>query len=190
VKDKSSNDFHFAMVRYLFLKENYQAIIEYAATNFYNETTKDAWTNYRVGEAFSKFNQHEKALLFLEKSVIQKPKEIDFLNKYAQCLFKNNKMNEAENVYQNVLKLNKNNITALTDLGYLMTLSGRLNLAETYYVKAIALNPDYEQALMNLAGLYNLQHQKPKATELLKRVLKKNKNNTEAKLRLQQMESF
>jgi hypothetical protein len=190
VKDKSSNDFHFAMIRYLFLKENYQAIIDYTVTNFNQETTKDAWTNYRVGEAFSKFNQHEKALLFLEKSIIQKPKEIDFLNKYAQCLFKNNKMNEAENVYQNILKLNKNNITALTDLGYLMTLNGKLNLAETYYVKAIALNPDYEQALMNLAALYNLQHQKPKAIELLKRVLKRNKTNKDAKLRLDQIQKF
>jgi tetratricopeptide (TPR) repeat protein len=189
-KVKNTDDFHFTMIRYLFLKENYSEIISYSNSNFNNESIKDAWTNYRVGEAFSKLKQYEKALPFFEKSIQQKPKEIDFLNKYGECLFQNNRTDEAEKVFNKVLSLNKKNEKTLTDLGFLNVTKGKLTIAESYYQQALYFNPDYEQAEMNLAALYNLQHQKQKAIVLLKQVLKKNKNNSEAKLRLEQIQKF
>ena len=66
-------------------------------------------------------------------------------------------------------------------------MNGDLQRAEIFYQHALHSNPDYEQALMNYAALQNLQHHTKQAIELLQRILKKNKNNVEAKMRLEEL---
>ncbi len=186
--EKKSNEFHFAMIRFLFLKNDFDGIKNYTATNFDNKPTADAWTNYRIGEALLHTKDFATAILFLQKAVVLKPNEIDFANKLGIAFLQNNQTAEADKTFENVLSKNKNHVSALTNLGFINAMNGNLQQAETFYQQALQANPDYEQALMNAAALQNLQHHTKQAIELLQRILKKNKNNAEAKMRLEELQ--
>ena len=187
-EDKESNDFHFTMIRFLFLKNDFEGIKKYTEEHLGNQPTIDAWTNYRIGEAFLRLNENEKAILFFQKSVEQKKNEADFYNKLGVAFLTNHQTNEAEQIFKQCIDINKNQVSGLTNLGYINALNGNLQQAESYYQKALQVNPDYVQALMNYAALNHLQHKKQAAIILLQRILTKEKNNQAAKQRLSEIQ--
>ena len=185
--DKNEASFHQSMIRFLFLKNDFDGIKNYAATNFNNQPIADAWTDYRIGEALLHTKDFANAILFLQKAVALKPNEIDFANKLGIAYLQNNQTTEAEKTFESIIAKNKNHVSALTNLGFINAMNGNLQQAETFYQQALQANPDYEQALMNEAALQNLQHHSKQAIEILQRILKKNKNNAEAKMRLEEL---
>jgi Flp pilus assembly protein TadD len=59
--------------------------------------------------------------------------------------------------------------------------------AEQLYNQALKLDPDFEPLLMNVAGLKNFKGDTKGAVDLLKKILKRNPNNQQAKIILSRL---
>ncbi len=145
---------------------------------------KDAWTAYRIGEAYFKLNDFRQAALYFERAVKLMPYQLDFRQKHGIVLVQLQSYPKALETFQFILQENPKHAVALQNMGYLNALQGKFDIAERYYDQALSLNPDYEQALVNKAALRLLKKDNKNAELLLKRVLKINPNNLEAQAAL------
>ncbi|MBI1224786.1 MAG: tetratricopeptide repeat protein [Bacteroidetes bacterium] len=163
-------------IHLLFLKEDWQGIIAAtkSMTNDAKPMTNDqtnGWLNYRIGEAYLKTGDPEKALSYYEAALQAYPLHLDFLEKKGVALLAMKRIGEAKKIFENILKLNPERPIALLNLGYANVLTGNLPEAEKLYDQALALDPDYEQALVNKAALLILQGEKKEAKRLLEHAL-------------------
>lgn len=169
-----------------YLKNDYEGIIQFS--NKVNVTNiRDAWTAYRIGEAFLQKQKYDKAVNYLERAVALMPLQADFNNKLSVALIQAGKIETAENVLNNLIKENPKHVSALTNLGFLRISTGKIADAEQLYNRALASDPDYTQALLNITALKMLQQDKNAAKTYLQRILKKNPNNAKAKELWQQL---
>ncbi|HEX8515780.1 MAG TPA: tetratricopeptide repeat protein [Bacteroidia bacterium] len=150
----------------------------------------DAWTLYRIGEAFYNKGDIEKAALYYRKAVDLAPYNPEFSNKWAASLIAQNKIPEALRILSGITKENPKYVPALNNSGYAYLIAGDAVKAENLYNAALKLDPDYEPLLLNITGLKIYQEKYPEATEILKRVLKKNPGNEQAKNVLMQLKSL
>jgi tetratricopeptide (TPR) repeat protein len=173
-------------IRWAYLKNDYKTVIKYGA----NAKNLDAWTAYRIGQAFYTLNDFAKAEYHFNKAVQKAPQNIEFKAKLATTKLQLKRIKEAEQLFKEVLNAYPKHVQSLTNLGYLYFTKGKIAEANASYDKALALDPDYEPALLNKAGLYNYLKDYGKAKTLLKRLLKRNPNNQQAKQALQQLNSL
>jgi len=150
----------------------------------------DAWTAYRIGEAFYQINNMRGAEAFYQKAVNLAKYVLEFNNKLGATLVALNKLDEAEKVCDFILAQDPEFVSALTNKGFIMLRKGNAAEAKSYYDKALALSPDDKQAMLNMAGWYIYQKQFDKATEGLKQVLKKYPDDEHAKALLQQLKGM
>ena len=202
--EKSINDVkqNFeSLVHLYFIKQDFAKII-----NFVNQIGKEkllnihlikkswdnsnAWTLYRVGEAYSNLGNIQDAYLFYEKVTILAPYHLEFKNKLGTSLMAQNKIREAMSIFSTILKENPKFVQALNNLGYANLITGNIRETETLYNQAIKLDPDYEPLLMNIAGLYIFKKEYKQAKLLLKQVLKKNPANQQAREVMKQLEEI
>lgn len=178
-KEKQNKDF----IRAYFLKNNFNKVVDYAKVQVANQC-KDAWMAYRVGESYTKLNQHVNALPWYQQAVSLMPNALDFQNKLGVCYAQNNKAEDAERTFKYVLQENPKHSSANVNLAYLYMQQNRMVLAFDYLNKANDLDPDNEQNLFNLAIWYHQSHADTKAAIYLKRILKRAPNNERAKAML------
>ena len=169
------------LVHLLFLRENYDSIVSLSATLPAAKIPADGWTAYRIGEAFFKTGDNERALKFFNLALNVLPLHLDFLEKKGAALVNLNRMAEAKVVFEKVISENPKRPVALSNLGYVNLTMGKIAEASRLYDQAIALDPDYEQALVNKAALFIFQQKKEEARKLLQRVLKLNPQNGQAR---------
>ncbi len=181
-----------------FYKQDYQHLLSYVGImqpNFVLDSmlvhkdyaNTDAWTAYRIGEAFYQINNVRGAEAFYRKAVALAPYVLEFNNKLGAALVLQNKFDEAEKIYNFILTQDPEFISALTNKGYIQLRKGNAEQAKTLYDKALALSPDDKQAMMNIAGWYIFEKQINKAQESLKAVLKKYPDEVQAKDLLKQL---
>jgi tetratricopeptide (TPR) repeat protein len=178
-KEKQNRDF----VRAYFLLNDYEKVID-AAKNLSPEQLNDAWTAYRIGEAYFQESENEKALAFYQRAVELKKYALDFQNKYASCLLVLGKINEARKVFEFILQENPNHVAANTNLGFLWMQNDNYELAYQYMNTAKLLDPDYEQNLINLAVWHHYFHETEAAKKTLQHLLKKHPYNQQAQAML------
>ncbi len=159
-------------IRCLFLGESYQSLIDFYQANQSLLAKPDAWTNYRIGEAFLHTEQFASAIQFLKTARDLKPKDLDFNNKLGEAYFKNKQLALASAQFKQVLSLNPNHISANVNLAWCEHISGRDAESIRYYKTALNLNPDYYTALTGLAQVYILQKNYSAAKELVLRAKK------------------
>ncbi len=169
-----------------FAAKTYQNIIQ-EAKQFPEENIKDAWTAYRIGQAFQYHSDSENALKYYLKAVSFMPLNLEFQEKLASAYFDSKLMTKARMTYEYVLKENEKRPVSLCNLGYIYALQGEYAKAESFYDKAIALNPDYEQALINKAAMLLLKTDNRAAKRMLNRVLKINPQNVQAQQAMNQL---
>lgn len=150
----------------------------------------DAWTLYRIGEAYSNTSDDADAYLFYKKADELAPYNPEFKNKLGAVLMAQSKIPEAIAVFEATLKENPKFVPAMNNLGYANLVSGNIPKADELYKRALALDPDYEPLLMNVAGYTIYLKRYREAQELLKRILKKNPGNQQAKQVLEQLKSI
>lgn len=180
-------DFRKIMDYAILLNENY-VLNDLIKTKSYDN--KDAWLAYRIGEAYYNSGKIKQALPWFDKACQLANYNLDFKIKYGTALAQVNMVGQAVVQFENVLKENPKNISALTNLGYTYVLRNDLTAALRYYNTALALDPDYEPLLLNVAGYYTLNKNKAKAIEFLNTILKKNSKNEQAKNALKQIQSL
>ena len=108
-----------------------------------------------------------------------KPK-IDQILQQGITLIKEGKLEDAENLYRNILKTEPTNPEANHNLGIVMYMTGRLDKAEESYKKAIEFKADYSQAYSNLGIIFNKSGRLKEAEESYKKAIELNPNYSKA----------
>ncbi|MBA2423365.1 MAG: tetratricopeptide repeat protein, partial [Chitinophagales bacterium] len=146
-----------------------------------------AWPAYRIGEGNYQRGDFKRALSFYSRACELEPADPEFKNKYGSTLVSLKRVDEAQDVFEEIVSDNSKFAPALSNLGYVYFLKGDLKYAESLYDKSLALDPDYEQALMNKIALYMVLRKNKEAEEIITRLLKINPDNEKVKMILKQM---
>ncbi len=166
-------------VHYYFTRSDYQSITQLALDKS-PQLIGDAWTAYRIGEAYTNTGAFQKSLLYYKQAVRLMPLHLDFQEKLGDNYVRLQYIPQAKKVFEFILSENPKRASSLSNLGYVLALQGQFKQAEDYYNKALRLNPDYEQAILNKAAL-RLHLKDVRATrELLKQLLKINPAHEQA----------
>jgi tetratricopeptide (TPR) repeat protein len=99
-------------------------------------------------------------------------------------LIRNNRIQDAEQQLNGILKVAPNDVRALNLLGTVRAQQGRMDEAETLFLRALRIDSDWIPARMNLAHLYSLKREPQKAIAELKGVLRSDQSNTDAAVEL------
>jgi tetratricopeptide (TPR) repeat protein len=153
-------------------------------------TNEHAWCAYRIGQAFQNAGDMLSAERCYAKAIALAPYNLEFKNKYADVLSDLNKINEAFQQYEFILKEYPKNLTAIVNFGYLKIKSGDVQGAYKLYQQGLKYDPDYEQLNLNMAGWYLYNRDFVNAKIYLKRVLKKNPKQADALQILQQLNNI
>jgi TPR repeat protein len=170
-------------IRLYYLLNNFKQVTSYAL-NLKPVDINDAWTAYRLGEAYYQLQQPDSALPWYRRATEIWKFSLDFQNKYGICLVALNRLPEALPVFQFVLKENPNHISANTNLGYIYMQQGNTAMSFDYMTRANQLDPDYEQNLINLAIWYHNNNQLPRAKTCLEHLVKKHPDNEQGQAML------
>lgn len=173
---KQNRDF----IRAWYLKNDFNKVISYATAPPANIT--DAWTAYRIGEAYFQTGQKDKALPWYKRATDIWKYSLDFQNKYGTCLLALGKINEAKQVFEFIRSENPNYLSANTNLGFIYMQQGNGTMAYDLLSRANELDPDHEQTLINLAVWHYGNKQYDKARKRLQHLLLKHPGNEQAKM--------
>jgi len=170
-------------IRAYYLLKDYAHVIQYA-TRLKPADINDAWTAYRIGEAYFDRQQAEQALPWYKRATEIWQYALDFQNKYGTCLLALGNTAEAQKVFTFIVTENPDYTSANTNLGFLYMQQGNSTMAYSYLLHAYELDPDHEQNLINLAVWFHNAHQLGTAKKYLEHLLKKHPDNTKAKAML------
>ncbi len=189
------------LVHLYFIKLDYPKILTYVnqvgKDNLLNSVlTKkswdnaNAWTLYRIGEAYGNVGDIGNAYVFYKKADELAPYNPEFKNKLGAASMSKKDIAGAIVIFESILKEDSKFVQAINNLGYANLVSGKVAKAEELYNRALKLDPDYESLLMNIAGLKIYQKKYKEAEVILKRVIKKNPKNEQAKMILSQLKGL
>jgi len=170
-------------IRVYYLQQDYEKVRTYA-TSLNPAAINDAWTAYRVGEAYYQLRQPDSALAWYRRATEIWKFSLDFENKYGICLLALHNLPEAQKVFEFVISENPAHTSANTNLGYIYMQQGNNAMALQYLQRAQNLDPDYEQNLLNLAVWYHNNNEPAKARIPLLHLLQKHPGNEQAKAML------
>jgi tetratricopeptide (TPR) repeat protein len=185
------------LVQISFFRQDFQQIMKYVSkigkqkvmNDFSHKSfsNDDAWTLYRIGESYTRSGNNYEAYDFYKRADDLSPFHPEFKNKLGSSLAAMNKMDEAQKVYESILKEDPKFAPAYCNLGYLYFLKGNDFMADLQYSQALSLDPDYEQAIVNRAGLYLSQRKMDKAKKVLLSFLKYHPENKSVKALLNRL---
>ncbi len=187
-KEKVKNTLLFkkTFVQYYFLKRDFVSEI-ILAQKFSSNDSLDAWTNYRIGEAYLHKQQSKTAEEFFTKAVKQKPEELQFINKLGVSQLTNGKQDEAKSSFEKIISLQPKYAPALSNLAYIYMLRADWKYSLQLVNNALSLDPDYVEALMNKAAILISTDKKSEAKKIIQQVLIIEPENEKAKMALQEM---
>ena len=171
------------LIRVHFLRNDFARIAQYA-DQMAPQNINDAWTAYRIGQAYYNLQQPDKALPWCKRSTEIWKYDLDFQSKYGICLLALHKVPEALDVFQFIITENPNHVSANTNLGYIYMQQGNNATSYKYMQLANQLDPDYEQNLVNMAVWYHNNNLPDRAKKCLEHLLKKHPANETAKAML------
>jgi predicted CXXCH cytochrome family protein len=176
-------------IRAYYLKKDFAKVISYA-TALKPAAVADAWTAYRIGEAYFQTGDHEAALPWYQRATEIWKFSLDFQNKYGTCLLALHKLPEAQKVFEFVIAENPNHISAATNLGFIYMQQGNNTMSYDFLMRANNLDPDYEQNLINMAVWHYNNKQPDMARKRLEHLLRKHPANEQAKAMLLDLEGM
>ncbi len=167
---KVNDEVRMVQIHLYYLQNDMQAIVRTA--DALDEDALDAWTAYRIGEAYTTRGDHPQAVRYFSMAAEQQPLNPDFVFKLATAQVFTGNTREGEKGYRTILQEHPKYEKAWNNLGVLLMARGDLQAAEPCFREAIALNPDYLTARVKLTELYIQSRQKSKAREALNYLLK------------------
>ena len=170
-------------IRAYSLLHDFQKVTSYAVS-LKPAAINDAWTVYRIGEAYYQLGHADSALGWYQRATEIWKFSLDFQNKYGICLLALGKIPEALKVFEFIVSENPNHISANTNLGYIYMQQGSNAMSYDHLLRAEKLDPDYEQNLINRAIWYHNNNQPDKAKRSIEHLLKKHPNNEQGKAML------
>lgn len=141
---------------------------------------RDAWTCYRVAEAYAQRNQPNVALAFMQQAIDLAPWIPEFYQKQGALYLRLQQTREALQVYERLERDFPESAETYSSLGYLWMASGQLERSKSYLDRALALDPDNPKVWMNTAA-WAMAAGKPKNAEIwLVKVLSRDPSNAKA----------
>ena len=161
---KPNDEIRAVMIHLYWLQNAMQKIITVAESM---HTVQDAWTAYRIGEAYMQVGKYDRALKYFQQATAAQPMNLDFLLKEATAEVFIGNVTRGEEIYKQIVSENPKYEKAWNNLGVLFMARGDVSGAENCFLKAIALNPDYLIARVKITELYIQSRQKSKARGML-----------------------
>jgi len=134
-------------------KNNYDDAINYLLKSI--KLKNNAFTGLYLATAYTKNNQEDKAITFLENSLKKYPDNKLYKNVLTE-LYINSSPQNAIKQYQEMISLNKNDYVALNNLAWVLYNDKQYQKAEKYALKAIKVQPKNPQILDTL-GLIQIK---------------------------------
>lgn len=155
-------------IHYYYLKNQFKELVDFALINHVKEkfnqvsySNKDAWSLFRIGDAFFNLNLFPQSKTYLKKSVNLSPYNLDFQNKLGTIYIKLGELKEAEKVLKFIIKENPNFKQAYCNLGIIKSMKKEYEKSIALYEKAIDLDPNYTLAIDNKKqAIFNLNEEK------------------------------
>jgi len=173
-------------IHFFYLRQDYTSIVQ-LSRNIDVNICPNAWTSYRVGQAYQNTGVPQTAEIWYKRAVQLAPSNLDFINKLGSIQIELDNTASGINILTSSLQRNPKQPVALTNIGFGYLKQGNTKLAMKYYDDALLLNPDFEQALLNKAGLYNYLGNAQQAKIILKKMLTRNPENVQVKQLLEQL---
>ncbi len=173
-------------IHLFYLQSNWAGIVEQAKALDLNKEL-DAWTCYRVGQAYQNLGRFQDAQIGFERALFLASSNIDFINKIAVLQIQQGQFSMAKLSFEKSLGLQPKQAEALVNYGFSLANLNQIDLAFAAYKKALQLDPDFQQAWLNLASLHLLKNNKTEAILALKKVLQLNPKQAEVKALLNQL---
>jgi hypothetical protein len=179
----TGHKYHFhALINFHFLKNEFNRIvttvqvngIRFVLDSILNSISydnADAWSSYRIGQAFENSGNLLVAEQFYRRSVTLAKYNLDFQNKYGSSLVLRGKYNEAIKVFEFILEEDPRYAAAWVNLGYILMRTNNIHQADHMMRQALYLDPDNVQALLNQASICIMTDKKAEAAELISRIL-------------------
>jgi len=164
------------LVRLRFLQEDFSAIVR-LVRDVGPEVFQDAWTYYRIGEAYAAVGDEAEAAEYFFKAVEHNPEHLRFRNRLGMAYTSSGRFNEAIRMFDIVLNSNPKYEDAYNNRGFARAMHGDLSGAEDDFLMAVSLNPDAYQALANLSSLYVNTDEGEKARAYVERLLEYDPEN-------------
>ncbi|HMX03294.1 MAG TPA: tetratricopeptide repeat protein [Chitinophagales bacterium] len=162
---KENDEVRSVKVHYYYLKDAPDQIIQ--SGEKIKEDKLNAWTAYRMGEAYTAKSDFAAALKYFNIAVEREPLNLDYLFKQATAMVFSGDNKSGEAVYRKIVGENPEYEKAWNNLGVILLTKGQMPEAEQCLLKAIALNPDYTLSRIKLTELYIQSRQKSKAKSSL-----------------------
>ena len=177
--EKQSVLYFETRVHSYYLREDYAGLAGYVEHRE-GERGEDAYTAFRISEAYAALGRDEKALRYASDAVSLMPLQAEFRNRYASLLLRSGKIEEAEKNFRFLLSEEPWYLPALANLGTICLNTGREDEGEQLLLKAVALDPDYNLAYRNLIQYYLSRNLVKKAGDLARLWIRKQAGNKEA----------
>lgn len=182
-KTKKADDEVFkALIHLFYLRGEAQYLITLAKNKQNALNIKDAWTIYRIGDAFYALGNLLETYKYFQKAIELMPYNLEFQNKYGSLLIDLKRFSEAKNTFDFILKENPKFAPAWCNLGFANLNLQNIESANCCYEKAIELNPNYEQAWLNKLGLFMFQNDKIAAQKLFVKIKRQFPENPQLSL--------
>lgn len=159
-----------SLVRLWFLQGSYREIQRLAGT-LDPDTLGDAWTLYRIGEAYTTLGLGTQSVRFYEAAVREAPDHLRFKGKLADAYANQRNLDRALTLYDEILAADPTLDNMHNNRGLLYVMQRDFARAEADFVEAIRLNPDAEMAMANLASLYYNTERTEEARALTERLV-------------------
>ena len=187
-KEKNTKPISYskAMIQYYFLKKDYANEIS-ILKNISDTIKLDAWSNYRIGDAYMNQSLYDDAEKYFSYAVSQMPNQIEFINKLGVAQLNNGKTAGAIQTFEKIISLQPKFAPAYSNLAYIKMLNSDWENAMLLLEQSLALDPDYVDALMNQAAILLSTNNNQKAKKILQQVLILEPENLKAKAALKNL---
>ncbi len=169
-------DLTASWIRLWHLQEDYAAIVQYTASTGFRQP-EDAWTAYRIGEAYQHTGRMDEAVAWFERAVSRGRDHLRFSDKLAVAWTQVGRAAEAVALYDRLLSAQNRFETGFNNRGFAYLVLGDFAAAEADFRRAIAIDPDLEEALANLASLLYNTGRVSESRPYVQRLLRINPSN-------------
>lgn len=165
-----------SLVRLYYLQKDYNRLVRLSRELDRSKIT-DAWTLYRIGEAYENIGDSRTASTYFEAAVQQGPYHLRFLNRLGMSYVSTQRFGPAISTFDRLLAENPKYGDGYNNRGFARAVQGDMQGAEEDFRAALALNPDETKALANMASLYLNTNRHKEARPYARRLLELEPNN-------------
>jgi Flp pilus assembly protein TadD len=119
--------------------------------------------------ALEKAGKYEEARAVYQRLIVEFPDRYEGYHRLAVVADRQKRYREAQGLYEEAIRLERNNPDLFNDLGYCFFLQGQLDKAERSLLKAVAMSPSKPRYRNNLGMVYGHQRRYEEAMDQFRR---------------------